>query len=94
VLHAERLDGRAKRTHRRKIDDLPDGAFVALDDGPCAVHGDSLLRWTPEGYGSRKRRPIGVTADVLTPPAILSVLAAGYRPHWHPSADRVTSSRS
>jgi hypothetical protein len=25
---------------------------------------------------------------VLTPPAILAVLAAGYRPHWHPSADK------
>jgi len=23
---------------------------------------------------------------VLTPPAILGVLAAGYRPHWHSSA--------
>ena len=25
-------------------------------------------------------------ADVLTPPSILAVLAAGYRPQWHPSA--------
>jgi hypothetical protein len=24
--------------------------------------------------------------DVLTPPAILAVLGAGYQPHWHPSA--------
>src|SRR5690348_17570727 len=31
VLHRERLDGRARRTHRRRIDDLPDGAMVALD---------------------------------------------------------------
>src|SRR5262249_435361 len=34
VLQAERLDGRAKRTHRLKIDDLPDGAMIALKDGP------------------------------------------------------------
>ena len=33
VLHAERLDGRAKRLHRRRIDDLPDGAFIALEEG-------------------------------------------------------------
>src|SRR6478672_1151716 len=26
-LHAERLDGRAKRLHRRPLDDLPDGAM-------------------------------------------------------------------
>jgi hypothetical protein len=24
--------------------------------------------------------------DVLTPPAILAVLSAGYEPRWHPSA--------
>jgi hypothetical protein len=31
VLHAERLVGRAKRLHRRNIDELPDGAFAAFD---------------------------------------------------------------
>jgi hypothetical protein len=30
--------------------------------------------------------------DVLTPPAILAVLAAGYRPERHPSAEKITSS--
>src|SRR5262249_61931147 len=32
VLHRERLDGRAKRRHRRAIDDLPDGAMVAWEE--------------------------------------------------------------
>ncbi|MSP47103.1 MAG: hypothetical protein EXQ83_14950 [Xanthobacteraceae bacterium] len=91
-LHGERLDGLAKRLHRRGIGELPDGAFVALEDGAHAVRGGSLLRWTPEGYAARKNWPRGITVDVLTPPAILSVRAAGYRPHWHPSADAVTSS--
>ena len=87
VLHRERLHGRAKRTHRRNIDTLPDGAFVALDGAVFAVRGKALLRWTPQGYGARKKRPQGAAVDVLTPPAILAVLSAGYRPHWHPSAD-------
>ena len=86
-LHAERLDGRAKRLHRRKLDDLPDGAFIALEEGAFAVRGGSLLHWTPRGYDTRKRRPRGATVDVLTPPAMLGVLTAGYQPHWHPSAD-------
>jgi len=82
-LHAERLDGRAKRLHRRKIDHLPDGAFIALEEGAFAVRGNSLLHWTPQGYDARKRRPHGNTVDVLTPPAILAVLAEGYEPRWH-----------
>ena len=85
-LHGERLDGGAKRLHRRGIGELPDGAFVALTEGAHAVRGDSLLRWTPGGYASRKRRPRGIAVDVLTPPAMVAVLAAGYRPQWHPSA--------
>jgi hypothetical protein len=92
-LHAERLDGRAKRLHRRAIEDLPDGTFVALEEGASAVRGNTLLRWTPKGYDARQRRPRGFMVDVLTPPAILSVLAVGYKPQWHPSAERLTSSR-
>jgi hypothetical protein len=87
ILHRERLQGRAKRLHRRAIEALPDGAFVALREGPFAVRGDVLLRWTPDGYEGREPRPRGHAVDVLTPPAILAVLSAGYRPHWHPSAD-------
>lgn len=88
VLHGERLCGRAKRLHRRDIGILPDGAFIALEEGAFAVCGCSLLRWSPGGYTARKRRPGGVAVDVLTPPAILAVLSSGYQPHWHPSASR------
>jgi hypothetical protein len=86
VLHAERLDGNAKRLHRLAFDDLPDGSFVARPDGAFAVHGGKMLRWSPAGYSRGVARPRGVTADVLTPPSIVAVLAAGYRPRWHPSA--------
>src|SRR5579863_331742 len=40
ALHCERLDGRAKRRHRRNIAELPDGAFVALGESAFAVRGD------------------------------------------------------
>jgi hypothetical protein len=86
VLHEQRLRGRAKRLHHRNIDTLPDGAFILLEDAAVAVRGRALLPWTPEGYDARQRRPRNVTVDVLTPPAILAVLTAGFEPHWHPSA--------
>jgi hypothetical protein len=53
------------------------------------VRGGSLLHWTPQGYDARKRRPQRITVDVLTPPAMLGVLKAGYEPHWHPSAELI-----
>ena len=79
VLHAERLDGKAKRRHRRKIDTLPDGAMVALGNDAFALRGKCLLRWTPSGYAGAKPRPRGIDVDVF-------VLANGFRPLWHPSA--------
>jgi hypothetical protein len=93
VLHAERLDGRAKRLHRMPMDDLPDGAFLMLAGAPgsaLAVNGAYLLRWTPTGYTERRPRPRGIAADVLTPPCILAALASGYRPCWHPTARAMT----
>jgi hypothetical protein len=86
LLHAERLKGKAKRTHRQKIDALPDGAMVALDGEAFALRGRKLLSWTPEGYSGAKSRPRDLDVDVLTPPSILRVLAAEYQPIWHPSA--------
>jgi hypothetical protein len=87
VLHAERLDGRGKRTHRRDVDALPDGAMLRRGNAAFAVRGNRLLPWTPSGYGAALARPHGEVLDVLTPLSIVAVLAAGYRPLWHPSAD-------
>jgi hypothetical protein len=87
VLHAERLDGKSKRLHRRKLDELPDGATIALDGEAYAVRGAHLLRWSPSGYDEKRARARLIDADVLTPPSILAVLAQGYAPRWHQSAN-------
>jgi hypothetical protein len=86
VLQAQRLNGKAKRLHRRDIDGLPDGVMIALNDAAFAVNGKHLLRWTPSGYDDRRMRPRRADVAVLTPPSILKVLEKGYAPLWHPSA--------
>jgi len=86
VLQAQRLAGREKRRHRAALDTLPDGAMIVLDNKPLAVRGDTLLPWSFVGYGAPRPRPRGIEIDVLTPPAIVAVLSASYRPQWHPSA--------
>jgi hypothetical protein len=84
ILHAQRLDGAHKRLHRRPLDALPDGAMIAEMNECFAIRGTQLLPWSFDGYGAPLGRPSGL-ANVLTPPSILSVLAAGYIPLWHPS---------
>lgn len=90
VLHCERLAGPAQRRHVVGTRRLPDGAFVAFLDAPeqaFAVRGEHLLRWTPGGYAGVRPHEEKRTCRVLTPPHVLAVLAAGYLPQWHASAD-------
>ena len=79
-LHAERI---VRGPHRRRIHPmpwagLPDGTFVVGDGGPVLVLGDEIVAWTEAGYGTRARRPADGDADVITPPATVAVLRAGY----------------
>jgi hypothetical protein len=88
ALHRERLAGRAKRIHAAPAQ-IPDGTFVTLAEAPAcafAVRGETLLHWTPAGYGRARARSRATIAGMLTPPGIVAALAAGYSPQWHPSA--------
>ncbi|HLY03621.1 MAG TPA: hypothetical protein VKR56_14135 [Candidatus Cybelea sp.] len=86
-LQHERRVGGKKRTYRSDVGALPDGTYVALDGDAWLVWGDELLAWSGAGYANRKPRPARMAVDVLTPRSIVAVLAAGYRPGVHPSAD-------
>jgi hypothetical protein len=89
-LHAERLDEgrRGPRTHRAAYADLPDGAMVVVGNEAWLVLGRHLHRWSFGGYGEAVDRPEGA-AEVLTPPSLVQVLAAGWSgevPLLHPTA--------
>ena len=86
ALHAERLDGKAKRIHRRKIDTLPDGAMIALDGEVFAVRGKRLSALDAFGIcrgAAAPARHRGRRADAAVDPCRAR---AGYPPLWHPSA--------
>ena len=88
-LHAERVDGRAQRRHRRSWRDLPAGTFVVLGDTAALVLFDRLVPWSTHGYEHAVDRPLHGDATVLTPPSTVAVLAHGYRPIVHPTAGRL-----
>jgi hypothetical protein len=95
-LHAERVDGAARRQrrHAADVDGLPDGAFVVWDDEPRLVLGSRMLRWTPAGYAGPIPRHGRGAVQVLTPPSLLEVLRADWRslvPFVHPSATIATT---
>jgi hypothetical protein len=84
----ERLHAERGRLHESELDNLPDGAFVALDGEAWLVLGSELLRWTPGGYSERRPRFSG-GVGVVTPPTSVRVLASGWsgtEPLVHPSS--------
>ncbi len=90
ALHAERLnaDG-SKNIHRASLRSLPNGVFVRLNQfrgGEFLVYSERLLLWYDDGYAYIVPRPRNGFVQVVTPPSIVKVIAAGYIPIIHPSA--------
>lgn len=77
ALHAERLEGRRKKTHIFAAQGLPDGVMIDHQGAAFLLERDIMRRWSPSGYGAPVSR---ATGDVvaLTPPSIIHALAAGY----------------
>ena len=90
-LHDERLDlaTRSRRLHAAQLSALPDGAFVLEGGRPWLVLGDQLREWTPARYTTFRVRPRRSRALLITPPSLVEVLRAGWRPLvplLHPTA--------
>ncbi|MGW4486681.1 hypothetical protein ACWEOE_22895 [Amycolatopsis sp. NPDC004368] len=77
-LHGERLAGGRLRVHSQSWAGLPAGVFVLRDGVPAVVVDGGLTAWTTSGYGARHPLPRRGTAQVITPPATIAVLRAGY----------------
>jgi len=91
MLHAERVEPRTRRKRTRPgvIADLPDGAMVRHEGASGLVTGGRFLAWSFAGYGEPVALAPDTAVELLTPPASVAVIAAGYRPMLHPTADRV-----
>jgi hypothetical protein len=89
-LHAERLDpSRARRRHRARLGDLPDGAFLVEDGTAWLVRAGTLLRWAPAGYTERRQGDPAAAVSLITPPSLVEILRNGWSgavPLLHPSA--------
>jgi hypothetical protein len=88
LLHAERVDPRSRRQRTRPAvaGELPDGVMVRHRGTTGLLAGGRLLRWSFAGYLAPVPLPPGAPVELLTPPAAVATIAAGYRPLVHHSA--------
>ena len=94
-LHAERVVSRTRRqvTRPAAVRSLPDGVFIRYRRTTGLLVAGRLLPWSFAGYGAALPVPPGATIELLTPPASVAALTAGYRPLLHPSAQVGDSAR-
>jgi len=85
-LHRERIDSTGRKVIKQaRLGELPDGAFVRQLGRPALVWDEKLHPWSFGGYGAPSPLDRSATAVVLTPPIIVAILAAGYKPGLHHS---------
>jgi len=90
-LHGERLHDGVKRFHPLAGSPaaLPDGAMVAVSGGAYVMRAGLAYRWSAAGYGPACTL---TRADgLLTPPATIATLRAGYSCTLHPSLSDVSN---
>ena len=83
-LHAERTGSRSTAS----LHALADGSMIEHLGEPYAIRGQLLLHWSWTGYDQSISRNDVRHAKLLTPPAITAILAKGYQPRWHESAQQ------
>ena len=85
---ADRIVDSERRGPRPQADvvRLPDGTMIDAGQGPLAVLGDRLLKWSFDGYSAAIPRKSVMSAKLLTPALYVGILARGFRPRWHKSA--------
>lgn len=93
TLHAERLQGRAKRLHDlpARSEPLPDGAFILQGGVPHLVFAGAALPWSWAGYGAPTK--CRSDARLVTPPSVVAALRGGYRPAMHDSVVQTCGTR-
>ncbi|KAA2235855.1 hypothetical protein [Salinarimonas soli] len=91
ILHRARIGpGREQVRRPMRLSGLPDGAFFRTPERPDAawlLWRGRIHRWSHAGYAEHLDRPADREIETLTPAPTLRVLAAGYEPLVHPSAE-------
>lgn len=87
VLRLERTDSKGKKlTYEARLDELPQGAMVALDGEAYAVTRKGLLRWSFSGYVELIQLNAQRAVNVLTPRSVVGAFRHGYPPTFHATA--------
>jgi hypothetical protein len=87
-LHAERVGPRTRRQRTRpaRAGELPDGVMIRRENACGLLAAGQFRPWSFGGYRAPAAIAPGEPVELLTPPASVAAVDAGYEPMLHPSA--------
>jgi len=81
ILHSERIDRKGQKvTYEDYTGNLPNGAFILLNNKPFLVANDHIYQWSVSGYDKGIKFDGSQKAIVLTPRSMINAFKAGYEP--------------
>ena len=81
ILHKERMRrDRSKVTYKEKINSIPDGTFILINEKAFLVFNKQIYLWSPFGYDKGMTLPNEKEFTVITPTSIVNTFRAGYTP--------------
>ena len=81
ILHRQRRAPASRPLCPGEAADLPDGTMIAAGDRAFAIRDGCAFPWSFSGYGEAEPPP--AAAFLVTPPATVAALRAGFAPVWH-----------
>ncbi len=85
IIHQERIHEKQKVTFVAKLNSLPDGSMVQINNAPHIVWSGHLHKWSFAGYSASDFRITGKDVKVLTPKSFVSLFADNFIPEVHSS---------
>ena len=85
ALHGERISFVGRQMLGAEI---PDGTMIEHSKAFFARRCGRFLRWSFAGYTDAIQFDANTPLKVLTPPSITAILAQGFQPRWHSSAQQ------
>ena len=91
ILHGQRLaaGGTGAPVSIDSLEDFPDGTMISVSGVPMALRNGTALPWSFHGYADPVplQVPAAEKVTLITPPATVAVLKAGYKPGFNAASN-------
>jgi len=88
IIHQDRIEKKQKVTYQNKMNLLPNGTIIEIDNKIYIIWNNKIFKWTFEGYESTDINMTNDIVTVLTPKSYVEMFKKGFVPSIHISLQK------